>query len=121
MHFIGAGIVLITVSGVAWRLTATDSPSCAALLGLNGTADLENVYGDCPHLTGRAFLARVAQQLGAGGGGGGQTVNGGGGGGGHYPSAAAAAAARAQHPYAGEECFCTPLQIICTTGGKIEF
>ena len=25
---IGVGIVLITVSGIAWRLTATDSPSC---------------------------------------------------------------------------------------------
>jgi hypothetical protein len=28
------GIVLITVSGIAWRLTSTDAPSCRAMLGL---------------------------------------------------------------------------------------
>ena len=32
----GVGIVLITVSGIAWRLTSSDSPSCAAMLGLGG-------------------------------------------------------------------------------------
>ena len=30
----GVGIVLITVSGIAWRLTAQDGPSCRAMLGL---------------------------------------------------------------------------------------
>ena len=30
------GIVLITVSGIAWRLTASDAPSCRAMLGLSG-------------------------------------------------------------------------------------
>ncbi|KAJ9580190.1 hypothetical protein L9F63_004133, partial [Diploptera punctata] len=33
---IGVGIVLITVSGVAWRLTAHDAPSCRMMLGLGG-------------------------------------------------------------------------------------
>jgi hypothetical protein len=32
----GVGIVLITVSGVAWRLTAHDAPSCRMMLGLGG-------------------------------------------------------------------------------------
>jgi len=36
---IGVGIVLITVSGIAWRLTATDAPSCRAMLGLGGGCD----------------------------------------------------------------------------------
>jgi len=31
---IGVGIVLITVSGIAWRLTSQDAPSCCAMLGL---------------------------------------------------------------------------------------
>jgi len=31
---IGVGIVLITVSGIAWRLTSQDAPSCRAMLGL---------------------------------------------------------------------------------------
>jgi hypothetical protein len=30
----GVGIVLITVSGIAWRLTSQDAPSCRAMLGL---------------------------------------------------------------------------------------
>jgi hypothetical protein len=34
--FSGVGIVLITVSGVAWRLTAHDAPSCRMMLGLGG-------------------------------------------------------------------------------------
>ncbi|XP_046991824.1 uncharacterized protein LOC124596640 [Schistocerca americana] len=33
---IGVGVVLITVSGVAWRLTAHDAPSCRSMLGLGG-------------------------------------------------------------------------------------
>ena len=37
--FTGVGIVLITVSGIAWRLTATDAPSCRAMLGLGGGCD----------------------------------------------------------------------------------
>ncbi|KAF0302091.1 hypothetical protein FJT64_025804 [Amphibalanus amphitrite] len=32
---IGVGIVLITVSGIAWRLTSRDSPSCRMMLGLS--------------------------------------------------------------------------------------
>ncbi|XP_013792719.1 uncharacterized protein LOC106476617 [Limulus polyphemus] len=31
---IGVGIVLITVSGIAWKLTSHDAPSCRAMLGL---------------------------------------------------------------------------------------
>ena len=46
--FAGVGIVLITVSGIAWRLTSQDGPSCRAMLGLGGYSD----YND-----GR-FLAR---------------------------------------------------------------
>jgi hypothetical protein len=34
--FSGVGIVLITVSGVAWRLTAHDAPSCRMMLGIGG-------------------------------------------------------------------------------------
>ena len=33
------GIVLITVSGIAWRLTSQDGPSCRAMLGLGGYSD----------------------------------------------------------------------------------
>uniref|UniRef100_A0A1B6LQ45 Uncharacterized protein n=1 Tax=Graphocephala atropunctata TaxID=36148 RepID=A0A1B6LQ45_9HEMI len=33
---IGVGIVLVAVSGVAWRLTSQDAPSCRAMLGLGG-------------------------------------------------------------------------------------
>jgi len=39
---IGVGIVLITVSGIAWRLTSQDAPSCRAMLGLSSYQD----YGD---------------------------------------------------------------------------
>merc|ERR1719362_1648283 len=39
---IGVGIVLITVSGIAWRLTSQDGPSCRAMLGLSSYQD----YGD---------------------------------------------------------------------------
>jgi hypothetical protein len=34
--FSGVGIILITVSGVAWRLTAHDASSCPMMLGLGG-------------------------------------------------------------------------------------
>merc|ERR1712115_93834 len=33
---IGVGIVLVTVSGIAWRLTSQDAPTCRAMLGLGG-------------------------------------------------------------------------------------
>ncbi|PSN57163.1 hypothetical protein C0J52_01476 [Blattella germanica] len=36
----GVGIVLITVSGVAWRLTAHDAPSCRMMLGLGGADEI---------------------------------------------------------------------------------
>ncbi|XP_067006367.1 uncharacterized protein [Anabrus simplex] len=36
---IGVGIVLITVSGVAWRLTAHDAPSCRMMLGLSSAEE----------------------------------------------------------------------------------
>uniref|UniRef100_T1IQ35 Uncharacterized protein n=1 Tax=Strigamia maritima TaxID=126957 RepID=T1IQ35_STRMM len=38
---IGVGIVLITVSGIAWRLTSTDAPSCRMMLGLRSNEDPE--------------------------------------------------------------------------------
>ncbi|XP_076366695.1 uncharacterized protein LOC143255238 [Tachypleus tridentatus] len=31
---IGVGIVLVTVSGIAWKMTSHDAPSCRAMLGL---------------------------------------------------------------------------------------
>ena len=54
------GIVLITVSGIAWRLTSQDGPSCRAMLGLASYPD----YGD-----GR-FLSRPGLPRGAVGAGG---------------------------------------------------
>jgi hypothetical protein len=39
----GVGIVLITVSGIAWRLTSQDAPSCRAMLGLSSSSP----YADC--------------------------------------------------------------------------
>ena len=81
----GVGIVLITVSGVAWRLTATDAPSCRAMLGLGGGYDEDYTHG------GR-FLSRQ---------------NGSGGFTGPFSASAQGAnapggAGRSQHPYAGE-------------------
>merc|ERR1711971_745854 len=32
---IGVGVVLITVSGIAWRMTSRDAPSCRAMMGLD--------------------------------------------------------------------------------------
>jgi len=36
---IGVGVVLITVSGIAWRLTSRDAPSCRAMMGLDPHAE----------------------------------------------------------------------------------
>ena len=47
----GVGIVLITVSGIAWRLTSQDGPSCRAMLGLSSYQD----YGDGRFLTRPAY------------------------------------------------------------------
>lgn len=33
---IGVGVVLVTVSGVAWRLLSQETPTCQAMLGLSG-------------------------------------------------------------------------------------
>lgn len=78
---IGVGIVLITVSGIAWRLTNRDAPNCRAMMGLDPHAE----YGD-----GR-FLAPAATRSG-----------------GHHAfprggssNAHAHAAAATNHPYAG--------------------
>ncbi|XP_054716304.1 uncharacterized protein LOC129225817 [Uloborus diversus] len=46
---IGVGIVLITVSGIAWRLTSHDAPSCRAMLGLQNSEQEPN----------RRFVPRV--------------------------------------------------------------
>ncbi|GIY51469.1 uncharacterized protein CEXT_468641 [Caerostris extrusa] len=43
------GIVLITVSGIAWRLTSHDAPSCRAMLGLQNSEQEPN----------RRFVPRV--------------------------------------------------------------
>ncbi|KAG8184791.1 hypothetical protein JTE90_015473 [Oedothorax gibbosus] len=46
---IGVGIVLISVSGIAWRLTSHDAPSCRAMLGLHSSH----------HEPNRRFVPRV--------------------------------------------------------------
>ncbi|GBN04310.1 hypothetical protein AVEN_188265-1 [Araneus ventricosus] len=48
---IGLGIVLVSMSGVAWRLTSRESPSCRAMFGLRRTRHE-------PH---RRFVPRVPQ------------------------------------------------------------
>ncbi|XP_056636628.1 uncharacterized protein LOC130445133 [Diorhabda sublineata] len=48
---IGVGIVLVTVSGVAWRLTSHDSSTCRSMLGLGSTESVEV----CP----RRFVPRL--------------------------------------------------------------
>eukprot|EP00095_Tigriopus_kingsejongensis_P009095 snap_masked-scaffold295_size218279-processed-gene-1.0 protein:Tk09095 transcript:snap_masked-scaffold295_size218279-processed-gene-1.0-mRNA-1 annotation:"conserved hypothetical protein" len=83
---IGVGIVLITVSGIAWRLTATDAPSCRALLGIGGPYEEDYTHG------GR-FLPRPPMGYNGPYSGGNGTTSG-------QPAAATAAAGRAQHPYA---------------------
>ena len=70
---LGVGIVLITVSGIAWRLTSTDAPSCRAMLGLGGGIDGDDCNG--------RFLTRATAMAGA---------------------AAAVSYGRPQHPYAGK-------------------
>ena len=75
-HFlvsVGVGIVLITVSGIAWRLTSTDAPSCRAMLGLGGGIDGDDCNG--------RFLTRPNAMAAA---------------------AAAVNYGRPQHPYAGK-------------------
>ena len=47
----GVGIVLITVSGIAWRLTSQDAPSCRAMLGL-GTEEVDGRFL-APHMVPR--------------------------------------------------------------------
>lgn len=37
----GVGIVLVTVSGVAWRLTSQDAPTCRSMLGLGSTESVD--------------------------------------------------------------------------------
>lgn len=54
----GVGVVLVTVSGLAWRLTARDAPTCASLLGL-GSSDRG--------LSGAHGLSSASCGLGAGG------------------------------------------------------
>ncbi|KAJ8945245.1 hypothetical protein NQ318_016665 [Aromia moschata] len=39
--FSGVGIVLVTVSGVAWRLTSHDSSTCRSMLGLGSTESVD--------------------------------------------------------------------------------
>ena len=96
------GIVLITVSGIAWRLTSSDSPSCAAMLGLGGAGGgicgIMGGLGDEDYANGGGgrFLARTGVGVGGGGGGGGAA---GGNANGHC---GANRSGNAQHPYAGE-------------------
>ena len=56
MFILGVGIVLITVSGIAWRLTSQDAPSCRAMLGLGVDRDNPNLTGEGDHP--RRFVAR---------------------------------------------------------------
>ncbi|GAB6032628.1 hypothetical protein CHUAL_011507 [Chamberlinius hualienensis] len=51
---IGVGIVLITVSGIAWRLTSHDAPSCRMMLGLHSDEPEPN----------RRFVPRVPPSYG---------------------------------------------------------
>ncbi|KAF5280039.1 hypothetical protein FQR65_LT03294 [Abscondita terminalis] len=53
---IGVGIVLVTVSGVAWRLTSHDSSTCRAMLGLGSTESVDV----CP----RRFVPRLPPSYG---------------------------------------------------------
>ena len=65
---------MITVSGIAWRLTSTDAPSCRAMLGLGGGIDGDDCNG--------RFLTRPNAMAAA---------------------AAAVNYGRPQHPYAGNQ------------------
>ena len=92
-NFSGVGIVLITVSGIAWRLTATDAPSCRAMLGLAGGCEEDYNNGrflSRPQVTGSNNCVGQTGIAGTGGANAsGAAVNGGGPG------------SRTQHPYAG--------------------
>merc|ERR1711971_450282 len=86
---IGVGIVLITVSGIAWRLTATDAPSCRAMLGLGGGCEEDYNNGrflSRPQVSGTNNCA--GQTVPVTGGAGGAGNSGGG------------PRSRTQHPYA---------------------
>lgn len=96
----GVGIVLITVSGIAWRLTATDAPSCRALLGIGGPYEEDYTHGG--RFLSRPPMGYNGPYSGGGGGGGGGNTGGMGG------QAPASAAGRAQHPYAGSCIYCRP-------------
>jgi len=104
---IGVGIVLITVSGIAWRLTSSDSPSCAAMLGFGGSGGgvcgLMGGLGDEDYANGGGgrFLTRQGGASAAAGGGGGSGGGGGGANGGNVNGHCGAnRSANAQHPYA---------------------
>ncbi|KAK2703775.1 hypothetical protein QYM36_017906 [Artemia franciscana] len=56
------GIVLITVSGIAWRLTSHDAPSCRAMLGLGSRSEpgiVASADPTAPEATRSRFLARM--------------------------------------------------------------
>ena len=94
-NFSGVGIVLITVSGIAWRLTATDAPSCRAMLGLGGGCEEDYNNGrflSRPQVTGSN---NCIGQTGIPGNGGANAGGGAGGANGGGPGS------RTQHPYAG--------------------
>lgn len=106
----GVGIVLITVSGIAWRLTSSDSPSCAAMLGFGGSGGgvcgLMGGLGDEDYANGGGgrFLTRQGGASAAAGGGGGSGGGGGGANGGNVNGHCGAnRSANAQHPYAGKK------------------
>ena len=87
-NFSGVGIVLITVSGIAWRLTATDAPSCRAMLGLGGGCEEDYNNGrflSRPQVTTNNSYCNASGSTALAGG-----ANGANGG-----------ANRPQHPYAG--------------------
>lgn len=87
-YFSGVGIVLITVSGIAWRLTANDSPSCRAMLGLGGEVEEDFNNG--------RFLAPIRPTGPANG---------------QMNNQNSQAAGRAQHPYAGTLSGCSWISI----------
>ncbi len=95
---LGTGIVLITVSGLAWRLVATDAPSCRALLGLGPNIDYDEFNNNGGSGGEPRFLSRLPSGFASGGGGAG---GGGNGNGNNSSNNACTTVARGQHPYAG--------------------
>ena len=83
------------MSGIAWRLTATDAPSCRAMLGLAGGCEEDYNNGrflSRPQVTGTNNCVgngAGGPLAGTGVGGAGAGANGGG------------SSSRTQHPYAG--------------------